>query len=83
MLLVIRWLVEGVYRLFFNTGEDGKMASESATAELPAAIKEESQTALPPTRNDGIPIGVFKSETSELAQPASVTENTTGLLSKP
>jgi hypothetical protein len=83
MLLFSRWLVEGVYRLFFNSGEDGKVKSERVTAELPPAIKEGSRTALPPTQNDGIPIEVFKSKTSEMTQPASVTENTTGLLSKP
>ena len=82
ILLVIRWLMEGVYRLFFNSGEE-RLGVERVTSDLPSAINGELATALPPAQNHGIPVGVFNSRRYEMTQPSSVTENTTELLSKP
>lgn len=84
MLLVIRWLVEGVYRLFFkNSVADQEEQAERVTADLPSALNERaSGVGLPPAQHGGIPVERFTSRKVAMAQPPSVTENTTDLLGK-
>ena len=85
LLLVIRWLVAGVYRLFFESSAAPQEAlAERVTSDLPDASGQRgSASTLPPARHDTfIPVQRSTSERVEIAQPASVTENTTNLLNK-
>ena len=84
-LLVIRWLVERVYRLIFkNSIADKEEQAERVTADLSLAAKERaSELGLPAADHLGaIPVEAFTPTKVEFASPPSVTENTTGLLGK-
>jgi hypothetical protein len=83
LLLVIRWLVERVYRLFFKTGTNGDVGRERVTGALPSKTNQsDSRPGLTPGQDEAIPVGVFASGKSDVFQPVSVTERTTGLLDK-
>lgn len=84
MLVVLRWLVGGVYRLFFQDYvADQKAQSERVTADLSAVNGGAFEPALPPAQHHGaIPVDTFASREVEVVQPPSVTEKTTGLLGK-
>jgi hypothetical protein len=83
ILMVIRWLVGGVYQLFFaDSVEANKARADRVTADL-SEVKGASIRVLPPAEEDGaIPADAFASRKAELVQPPSVTEKTTGLLGK-
>jgi hypothetical protein len=83
ILLVIRWLVGGVYQVFFaESVAANKPQSERVTADL-SEVKGASKPALPPADEDAaIPVDAFASRKAKLVQPPSVTEETTGLLGK-
>lgn len=85
MLLVIRWLVERVYRLFSNnSAADKQEPAERVTGDLALALKERaSGLGLPVAQHDGaIPVETLTSRQVEMAQPPSVTDRTTDLLGK-
>jgi hypothetical protein len=83
LLLVIRWLAERVYRLFFNFGTDDHVEPERVTGALASKTNQKKPPpALAPGQGEAIPVDVFTSRKSGVSQPASVTERTTGLLDK-
>lgn len=85
LLFVIRWLVQGVYRLFFRSQEDAD--DSRATAELPEELGgspgSQSRPELSPAQS--IPVESFvqnPARTAEMVEPPSVAERTTNLLEK-
>lgn len=85
MLLIIRRLIAGAYRLFFeNSAAQQQGQAERVTSDLQPALRgRASDSGLPPAQHDAfIPVQRSPAESVEMVQPASVTENTTGLLSK-
>lgn len=84
LLLISRWLVGGVYRMFFEESlADQQANSEQLTAGLSEVKGGAFKPALPPAHHNGaIPVEAFTSNKVEVAQPPSVTEKTTGLLGK-
>lgn len=81
MLLVVRWLIAGVYRSFFGSSAAPKGTEERVTAELQQGFRERSP-ALPAAQHDAFIPLQKNAESVEMAQPVSVTENTTGLLNR-
>ena len=84
MLLVIRWLVQGFYHLFFKNSVGNQEQSERVTGDLPSALKERaSRIGLTPAQHHGeIPVEGLTSREVEMVQPPSITEKTTNLLGK-
>jgi hypothetical protein len=76
VLLVLRPLVQGVYKLFFKTSSTDELTQNDlmdrdATRELSAANSIPAQSWVP-----------SRSQSAEMVQPPTVTEKTTGLLEK-
>ena len=82
LLLVIRRLVGGVYRLFFENSEAQQAQAERVTSDLQPALRGGAPGLHPAQPDKFIPLQRSTSECVEIMQPASVTENTTGLLGK-
>jgi hypothetical protein len=85
LLFVIRWLVQGVYRLFLSGKEDAD--DSRATAGLPEELTGSLEFASRPELSSAqsIPVESFvmsHGRTTETVEPASVTERTTNLLEK-
>jgi len=82
LLLGIRRLVGGVYLLFFENSEAQQAQAERVTSDLQPALRGGAPGLHPAQPDKFIPLQRSTSECVEIMQPASVTENTTGLLGK-
>lgn len=85
LLLILRWLIQAVYQLFFKgTARSQAAASTNDTSDLTAQLRPAPQRGnLPPAR--GLPVNdlaASEARNAEVAQPPSVTEYTTELLEK-
>ncbi|HEY6230085.1 MAG TPA: hypothetical protein VIW64_02365, partial [Pyrinomonadaceae bacterium] len=85
LLLVVRRLLAGVNRLFFEDSVRQREAqTKRVTSDLQPAFRGlTSDFALPQAQPDSfIPVQKTRADGAEITQPASVTENTTDLLNK-
>jgi hypothetical protein len=81
LLLVLRWLIQAVYRLLFKTtARSHEAVSAIDTADLTAKLAPAAHGGnLPPAPDDN---AAFEMKRGNVAQPVSVTEYTTELLDK-
>ena len=85
LLLVLRWLIEAVYRLLFKgTARSKQSASADDTSDLTARLgPTPHRDNLPPARS--IPVNdlaATEMKKAKMTQPRSITEHTTELLDK-
>ncbi|HRH45718.1 MAG TPA: hypothetical protein PKY82_29020 [Pyrinomonadaceae bacterium] len=85
VLLIIRWLVQTIYQLFFKgetTSED--VISLQATSDKTMQLQDSSgeQFALPSTLSNPADDFISLQRTKEMVEPLSVTEETTKFLDK-